>query len=247
MGGARQAARAGKAPKTAHKQFTLLHGIFERARRRKRIAVNPCADVDRIPLDKPSGVSLALDPTQVMALSRAAATPQEAALYIVAAFTGLRRELRALRWKHVRFGLTVAVELNLPEHGVEKLPKSGPGRSAPTRSQAAKALDDLSRRGFLTDDDDHVSVNALGGPVNGDIVRRRGASTKAAKLGGLIADELPRSERLRFHDLRHTFGTIAARKWPLSDVQAAMGHAHITTTMIYVHAQPRTHAATGAG
>ena len=150
MGGARQAARAGKAPKTAHKQFTLLHGIFERARRRKRIAVNPCADVDRIPLDKPSGVYRALDPTQVMALSRAAATPQEAALYIVAAFTGLRLgELRALRWKHVRFGLsTVAVERNLPEHGVEKLPKSGPGRSVPLVPQAAKVLDDLSRRGF---------------------------------------------------------------------------------------------------
>ena len=45
-------------------------------------------------------------------------------------------------------------------------------------------------------------------------------------------------------------GTRSERRcvqWPLSDVQAAMGHAHITTTMIYVHAQPRTHAATELG
>jgi integrase len=38
-----------------------------------------------------------------------------------------------------------------------------------------------------------------------------------------------------FHDLRHTFGTLAVRAWPLSDVQAYMGHADISTTMLYVH------------
>ena len=37
------------------------------------------------------------------------------------------------------------------------------------------------------------------------------------------------------HDLRHTFGTLAVQAFPLSDVQADMGHASITTTMIYVH------------
>jgi integrase len=46
-----------------------------------------------------------------------------------------------------------------------------------------------------------------------------------------------------FHDLRHTFGTLAVEAWPLHDVQAYLGHADIQTTMIYVHHQPKTAAA----
>ncbi len=30
---------------------------------------------------------------------------------------------------------------------------------------------------------------------------------------------------LRFHDLRHSFGTLPVQVFPLSDVQAYMGHA----------------------
>jgi len=41
--------------------------------------------------------------------------------------------------------------------------------------------------------------------------------------------------RVRFHDLRHTFGSIAVRAFPLTDVRAYMGHADIQTTMVYVH------------
>ena len=49
--------------------------------------------------------------------------------------------------------------------------------------------------------------------------------------------------RMQFHDLRHTFGTIAVQAFPLSDVQAFMGHADIATTMIYVHHVPQEDAA----
>jgi integrase len=47
---------------------------------------------------------------------------------------------------------------------------------------------------------------------------------------------------MRFHDLRHTFGTIAVRipGVTLPDVQAMMGHANIMTTMRYVHLKPPT-------
>lgn len=230
-------------PRTARKHFQVLTGVLARARKSKWITTDPAADVERITLDKPSGVYRALEPAQVQALARAAKTEQDAALFIVAAYSGLRLgELRALRWRHVRFDLeSIMVEKSLPEHGVEKLPKSGRARSVPLIPQAAVALDGLSRRGFLTAPDDHVFVNALGGPANGDVIRREWhAAMKRAGLGGLVSKEVPREERFRFHDLRHSFGTLAAREFPLSDVQAMMGHAEITTTMIYVHAKPKT-------
>jgi len=45
------------------------------------------------------------------------------------------------------------------------------------------------------------------------------------------------------HDLRHTFGTLAVRVFPLTDVKAFMGHADIQTTMLYVHHVPQHDAA----
>jgi integrase len=52
---------------------------------------------------------------------------------------------------------------------------------------------------------------------------------------------------VRFHDLRHSFGTIAVAEFPLSDVQAWMGHADIHTTMRYVHHVPKHDAADRLG
>ena len=51
-------------------------------------------------------------------------------------------------------------------------------------------------------------------------------------------------DEVRFHDLRHhTFGTIAVQAFPLTDVKAMMGHADISTTMVYVHYVPAHNAA----
>jgi integrase len=44
---------------------------------------------------------------------------------------------------------------------------------------------------------------------------------------------------LRFHDLRHTFGTRMIAKADFRRVQEWMGHADIQTTMRYLHYAPR--------
>jgi integrase-like protein len=60
----------------------------------------------------------------------------------------------------------------------------------------------------------------------------------ASVTGHLRLVERAGLHRLRFHDLRHCFGTIAAQRLPLPTVQGYMGHAHISTTMRYVHHTP---------
>ena len=43
---------------------------------------------------------------------------------------------------------------------------------------------------------------------------------------------------LKFHELRHTFGTLAASGFDLVNVQFMMGHADSRTTARYLHARP---------
>jgi integrase len=44
---------------------------------------------------------------------------------------------------------------------------------------------------------------------------------------------------LRFHDLRHTFGSIAINQATIVQVQAWMGHADVQTTMKDMHHRSR--------
>lgn len=53
--------------------------------------------------------------------------------------------------------------------------------------------------------------------------------------------------RLRFHDLRHSFETMAVRQFPITDVQTWMGHADIATTRKYIHYAPQPEAAARLG
>ena len=55
--------------------------------------------------------------------------------------------------------------------------------------------------------------------------------------------ERARLRRLRFHDLRHTFGTLAISRADIVEVQAWMGHADVKTTMRYLHYRDRADAA----
>jgi integrase len=48
---------------------------------------------------------------------------------------------------------------------------------------------------------------------------------------------------LRFHDLRHTFGSVAIRTADPRELQEWMGHSNFSTTQIYMHYRPRADAA----
>jgi integrase len=223
---------AGLKPRTVVRHLTVAHGVFRHAVREHGLARNPASAemVDR-PTVRYSGEFQTLEAEDLAALARVASDPQDAALYLTAAWTGLRQgELLALRWRDIDFaGQRVHVRRSWSQRArKEKSPKSGRVRSVPLVAELIAPLDALSRREHFTGPDDLVFCTQVGEHLNADVLRRRYAV--ALKRAGL--------RPIRFHDLRHLFGSVAVRAFPLSDVQAMLGHAHVTTTMRYVHHRP---------
>ena len=216
--------------RTVVRHLTVLHGIFRRAGRVWGLERNPAsADLVERPPVRYSGEFKTLRPDEVLQLARHADGQQDAALYLTAAFSGLRLgELLALRWHDVDFALQrLHVRRNYTDRR-EKAPKSGRVRSAPMVDEVTAVLDGLTRRVRFTAAEDLVFPNEVGEHLCGWTLRRR-------YYAALDAAGLP---RLRFHDLRHCFATIAVQRLPLHTVQGYLGHAHISTTMRYVHHTP---------
>jgi integrase len=216
-------------PRTRNKLLILMHGILGRARKAYGLPVNAAAGVEKFP-QRRSGDIEVFSPEEVWALVRAAASEQDAAIYLTAAFTGLRRgELLALHWRDVDFGRSVIRVRGSYANGVLTTPKSGKVRSVPMAPAVAGALAKVGARGDWTGDDDLVFAGVWGGYLDGSALRRR--YDDALKRAGL--------RRLRFHDLRHTFGTRMIAKADIRRVQEWMGHADIQTTVKYLHYAPR--------
>ena len=221
--------KLGGTASSRQKALVLLHGILKRARKKYGLKLNAAADVEKPPL-KRSGDIQVYSPEEVWALVRAAASELDAAIYLTAAFTGLRMgELLALRWREVDFaGSLVRVRASYYA-GALTTPKSGKVRAVPLAPDVAKVLAQLSRRELFTDDDDLVFAGETGSYLDGSALRRRYK----------VALAEARLRPLRFHDLRHTFGTRMIAKADIRRVQEWMGHADIQTTMRYLHFAPR--------
>ena len=154
----------------------------------------------------------------------------------VAAYAGLRRgELVALRWRDVDFaGRKLIVRRALSGETEVRSTKSRRAREVPLPDQAAAALQRLRLRGEFMGPDDYVFANRFGRRLDPSALRRRYECARDA--AGL--------EPLRFHDLRHTYGSLlVAGGIDLPSVKAAMGHARITTTERYLHARPASELA----
>lgn len=110
-------------------------------------------------------------------------------------------------------------------------PKSGKVRSVPLAPDVAAVLARLAEGRDWTGEDDLVFPGIAGEYLDDSALRRR---YKAALARASL-------RQLRFHDLRHTFGTRMIGKADIRRVQEWMGHADIQTTMKYLHYAP--HAA----
>ncbi len=215
--------------KTKNNLLVLMHAIFRHAVKLYGLPANPVANVDRFRV-RSSGDIQVFSPEEVWALVRAAKSEADAAIFLTAAFTGLRRgEVLGLRWRDVDFtGSTIRVRASYAA-GHLTTPKSGKVRAVPMAPDVASALAKLGDRKRCTGDDDFVFAGEAGLPLDGDALSSR------------YRDALGRAglRPLRFHDLRHTFGTRMIAKADIRRVQEWMGHADIQTTMKYLHYAPR--------
>jgi integrase len=114
-------------------------------------------------------------------------------------------------------------------NGELSAPKSGKVRSVPMAPDVAAALARLGQRERFVGPDDLVFVGLVGGHLDASALLRRYRT--ALRGAGL--------RPLRFHDLRHTFGTRVIGCADMRRVEEWMGHADVQTTMRYLHSAPR--------
>ncbi|WP_249010884.1 tyrosine-type recombinase/integrase [Conexibacter sp. DBS9H8] len=241
-------------PRTVNKHRQVVASVFEYAIADGEygIAENPVHGTPKRRESDPKPIDT-YSPEEVMALARAAraglhrdssrpaaseseqldrawADEQDACLYIVAAFTGLRLgELLALRWRHVSVGDARLLVESAYSAGELRSTKSRRWRAVPLADQAAAALGRLAARGRFIGRDDPVFCGDVGDPLDPSALRRRYARTQEAT--GV--------RKLRFHDLRHSFGTLVIREFDPATVKEFMGHTKLSTTERYLHARPR--------
>jgi integrase len=227
-----RALEAGLPRRTAVKLLAIMHGVLERARRVHGLAGNAAADVERLrERYRPEEFDF-YSPEEVLALVRAADDEQDATAFLVAAFAGLRLgEVLALRVRDVDFeaeSLRVMGSVD-PIEGLGTT-KSGRGRTVPMVPEVAQALARHLQRERFVGPDDFAFVGGAGRHLDGSALRRRYRESQArAKL-----------RPLRFHDLRHTFGSLAINVGSTIEVQHWMGHADARTTARYLHYKRRS-------
>ena len=110
-------------------------------------------------------------------------------------------------------------------HGELSSTKGGKKRSVPMCEDVAKALASLLTERGNPDATELMFPGPDGGYQDGSALRRR--YKRARDKAGL--------RPLRFHDLRHVYGSLAINRASIVQVQAWMGHADVRTTMRYLH------------
>lgn len=235
--------KAGAAPATVRQLRAVLRRALGQAEKRRYVQRNAAALASPPRVERRQMTALTED--QANALLEAAKGDRLEALYAVALDTGMREgELLALKWAEVdleRGTLQVRATLQATPDGYEFAPtKTAKSRRQVTLTRAAvtalrrhrvRQNEERMALGTGWTDIDLVYANAVGRPVNASnlLHQRFHPLLKRADL-----------PRIRFHDLRHTYATIAlGRGVPLKVVSDTLGHSSIAITAdTYMHVTP---------
>lgn len=226
----------GKAPKSIRNYLGVLHSLFDLAIEKGWASANPVNAAAKPEAERSDEIRfLTVEELEAVLLAIPADTLGgiEPTLYLTAAMTGLRQgELFGLRWQDVDW-LAGRVRVRRAyvrgEFGTTKSKRGN--RSVPLADRVAVALEELSRSSAYTADDDLVFGHPDSGhPLDRSKIRKRFQA--ACRRAGVRV--------VRFHDLRHTFGTrMAAQGVPMRTLQEWMGHRDHATTLIYADYAPQ--------
>lgn len=204
-----------RAPASVDREIQLLSRIFSLGIERGEVRTNPCSGVKL--LNRGNTVTRYLTPDEEERLLHVLTGRRRHLLdiIIIDLHTGMRRtEILTLHTGQIDF-IRGSIEVIETKNGK---PRSVPMHSA-LRPILQRLVEKAGPKGFLFEN-----------PRTGKPIRDVKTAWRLALLDANI-------EGLRFHDLRHTFGTRAVDGGaPLSAVKEVMGHMDIRTTMRYVHA-----------
>jgi integrase len=221
------------AAKTVRNVRGHLHATFALALREGWVAANPVSGSECPAQPRSTGIRF-LEPEQVEAVVRSVPDDEwgevERDLYRVAALTGLRQgELLELRGRDVDLAAEVVRAERKVLAGDVSETKGRAVRSVPMAPQVQQLLASRLLRHDVGADD-----LVFGSPLGGHYSRW----TLGKRFDAAV--ERARVPRVTFHELRHTFGTLAARAGiDVNTLRAWLGHTELATTMVYLHYAPQ--------
>lgn len=241
------------APRTVRYIHTILHGVFGHAVQKGHLAGNPCLRADApSPKACRSRTMKTWNAAQLRIFPESLDGDRFRAPLLLLATTGMRRgEMLGLKWSDLRLDegeLDVVRSLGLvSDRLVVGEPKTERGRRIVSldpatvvalRQHRTQQLEErmLIGPGYL--DEDWVFAMPDGRPTHpGRFTRIFDRRVQAAGL-----------PRIRLHDLRHTWATLALRAGINPKVvQERIGHASVAITLdLYTHVDRETHAAAAA-
>lgn len=234
------------APKTVRNVHGVIRKALADATRKRLVTRNVAIDADPPKVPGPGEREMETwTPDELRIFLEAIAKHRLAAAYVLAASTGMRRgEILGTRWCDLDLdGGTVAVRqtvLNIAYKIRGSEPKTARGRRtisldpmtiAVLQAHRSQQLEERLASGKPYEDRDLVFARQDGTPVHPDLFTK--TFDRTVKRLGL--------RRVRLHDLRHTYATLALRAGvDAKTVSARLGHATVAFTLdVYTKAVPQ--------
>lgn len=235
-----QKEKEGQSPNSINKHLVILNGVFKEAAALQEVSFNPCANVtiSRIEEGFHGTAYEAADAKRLLTVIES--DPIEPAVYL-GLYLGLRRsEVVGLRWQDIDFDHNVVHIRNTVVRfktisEMEKTKSRASKRDLYLPKGLKQYLLTLRERtethkqlfGKAYHDGEHICQWPDGRSYTPDYVSRR--FKRILELNGL--------PQIRFHDLRHTAGSLLINQGQsVKQVQEFLGHEKASTTLdIYTH------------
>ncbi len=220
----------GLSPKTINDIVTLVQSILNYGVDNDFFKVNPIVKFKKLKYEKPEVHFLNEEQIQVFLELAEARTPKFFEFFATAIYTGMRRgELLALEWNDIDFK-NAKIKINKQIYkGVKQSTKTSKSRTIDIPENLLNILREYKKQRDTIAK--LVFHNGSGSPVHPYNMENR----YFHPLIKLCNETLPvdnQIEKLRFHDLRHTYATYLLSKGvPVKYVQEQLGHSTARMTL----------------